>query len=264
MINFIQDIENMSFNDACAHIEGRTMTMAVKVPVPSSFDKVDLARRIWDRSGPIAGTPAERYLESRGISLDTICPQHNLRFGMLSFDGSAELHSAMIAAVRDVRGEITGIQRTFLTNDGEKLCKDAKRSLGNIRGGAVRLSSGEEVGDFSQLYICEGVEDGLSILRVNGDAAVWATAGAGMMQALILPESCRSVRIVPDNDVAGRRAAQALGEKLTRQGRFVMFNRLSDDLKDYNEYLLHLLAERQDASDGNGEPALASDQELQA
>ncbi|MBB5716606.1 DUF7146 domain-containing protein [Sphingomonas aerophila] len=233
----------MNFTDACDLLEGNSNIAIRKVPNPAQPNsKAEDARRIWNAATSIVGTPADVYLARRGIPLSRIALQPNLRFAKLKFDGSEALHPALVAAVRDVRGEITGIQRTYLTEEGEKLCVDAKRSLGTIRGGAIRLSSGGDEDDLGAIYLCEGLEDGLSLLRLQGDAPVWVAAGAGMMEAVKLPATTTNVRIVPDNDFAGRSAALRAGVKFTKQGVFVHLNRLPDEFKDYNEFLLHHLA----------------------
>jgi len=238
VIKFVSEYNNMTFNEACESLEGNQRVILAKIDQSPRFSaNVDLARKIWDEAGPIKDTPADEYLKRRLIFMRLLCDQENLRFARLPFDGSSELHPALVAAVRDVHGTIIGIQRTYLTEDGDKLCPDAKRSLGQVKGGAIRLSAGEEKGDFSTLYITEGAEDGLSILLVERDAPVWVTAGAGMMKHVELPASCSTVRIVADNDEAGYRAATQLGAQLVKSGVRVELSRLHEDFKDYNEYL---------------------------
>lgn len=243
---FFREYLNMSIPEALQNNSGREF--AFFVPRPDFEDRPqrssEAARQIWDEALPFRDSPADEYLRLRGIWPWHLCAQENLRYAELPFDGSTEKYGALVAAVRDVDGEIQGIQRTFVTPDGKKLCDSAKRSLGSIKGGAIRLSAGEEVGDFSRLYIVEGLEDGLSVLMHRGDAPVWATAGAGMMKHLVLPEGCQEVVIVPDNDRAGALAAHEFGVGLVKKGIDVMFCVPPREFKDYNEYWQDIVISR--------------------
>ncbi len=126
---------------------------------------------------------------------------------------------------------MTGIQRTFLTDDGRKLdVEKPKLSKGTIKGSAARLG---EIGE--ALIICEGLEDGLSIWREMPSIPVWVAAGAGMMAHMRLPEQCREVTVAADNDNAGRQAAENAVVAFQRQGKRTRIMRPSLEFKDFNE-----------------------------
>ena len=81
----------------------------------------DSARRLFAMSRPIAGTLAERYLHHRGIAT----PQdlESLRFHPRCYyrsgdESAPETWPAMIAAVTDLEGKITGVHRTWLDRSG--------------------------------------------------------------------------------------------------------------------------------------------------
>lgn len=60
------------------------------------------------------------------------------------------------------------IQRIYLTEDGEKIGPDCKRTLGPARGAAIRLAGLQgELHTPDHIHVCEGLEDGLSIARIN-------------------------------------------------------------------------------------------------
>lgn len=146
---------------------------------------IDWSRDIWRKSKPAAGSLVERYLLRRGIEAEKIggIPP-SLRFHPdLPGDNEpgAPHFPAMVAAVQNEEGRITGIHRTFLDRSGEAkapLGKQAKKMLGICWGGATRLC---HVGE--ELAIGEGIETSLSVLqalRANGnEMAVWAALSLG-------------------------------------------------------------------------------------
>ena len=69
----------------------------------------------WSSAQPIAGTPAETYLNSRGLNpgADDL---EQLRW-LPDFRGA---EGAMLAAIRDNEGELVGLQMTFITPSGQK------------------------------------------------------------------------------------------------------------------------------------------------
>jgi DNA primase len=180
--------------------------------------------------------PAERYLSRRSLRLRDLPRSTDLRFARLSFDGSADLHPALIAAVTTVEGEFAGIQRTFLTDRGEKLDpSNAKRSLGIIKGNAIRIFDSEM--DRSHAYVCEGLEDGLSLARLHDDGPVFVAAGAGMMRFMNLPSECRSVVIGADNDRAGLKAAEEAAAVFRMRGVEAFISKPDWRHKDWNEFI---------------------------
>lgn len=88
-----------------------------KQPVPNHNRK--WALQIWQQSQPIgAGDPVALYLMRRGISLPY--PADIRVHPSLRHPINKLLHPAMIAAFRDMTGDICGIHRTYLTPDGRK------------------------------------------------------------------------------------------------------------------------------------------------
>lgn len=89
----------------------------VRIRAPSGSTKA--AKRLLAAAQPIVGTLAEAYLRSRGIT--RVAGLNVLRFHPRCYyrtGGATETWPAMIAAVTDNDGRITGIQRTWLARDG--------------------------------------------------------------------------------------------------------------------------------------------------
>jgi DNA primase len=189
------------------------------------------ARAIWDKSIPAAGTLAGAYLAFRGIK-PPIPP--DIRFARLPCDNLGLL-PCLVAAVRDVAGQVMGIQRIWLAHDGRGKADVArpKRSLGHVKGGAIRLGDLDGSGS---LTVCEGPEDGLSLHEVLG-GAVWVAAGATFLPHMQFPPEVRSVVIGADNDPAGDRAAQDAARTFTALGLAVRIIRPLERFKDFNDEL---------------------------
>jgi hypothetical protein len=114
-------------------------------------------------SQPIRRTLVETYLCNRGI--DVVHDAGALRFHPRCYyrpdDGSpTETPPAMIAAVTDLSGAITGAHRTWLARDGFGKAPVAtpRRAMGHLLGHAVRFGNVEDV-----LAAGEGIETMLSL-----------------------------------------------------------------------------------------------------
>ncbi len=253
VFQFVMDAEGVDFPTAVQRIAGGFTKEVTprRISLPKS-NNVELARRIWREAQTIVGTPAALYLESRSVGHVIDHCHDYLRFDRLSFDGSATLHPAMIAAIKDENGYIQGIQRTYLNEDGTKLhAKDSKRSLGDVGGNAIRLHQDVHFlsGEPTHIFVCEGLEDGLSLARMappGVDHFVWVTAGAGMMRNIKLPDTCTSITIGIDNDEAGQKAALALDKRLTAEGILVDVIAPNAHFKDFNEELNYWFAHSRD------------------
>jgi DNA primase len=235
VFDFVMRLEGVTFPAAVARglVGNSAPNPRPSLPVEDRHESTRAAVAIWTNARPIQNTPAERYLERRGILLGQLPPLDALRFARLSYRGSARKHPALIAAVTDVDGQLSGIQRTYLTDDGHKLQVEApKLSLGRIKGCAIQI--GAEV---EELIVSEGLEDSLSILVAMPDRSAWVAAGAGMMAGLQLPEKCRIVTIAADNDEAGRRAADEASAAFQRAGKRTRIMRPLPGFKDFNQQL---------------------------
>ena len=194
-------------------------------------DRSAEACAIWSRAIPAAGTVAEAYLRWRAI--DPPYPAA-LRFAALPYGNSVPL-PCLVCAVRDSRGEVTGIQRIWLADDGrgKAAVPKPKLSLGRVRGCAIRLG---ELDGTGAVTICEGPEDGLSLSAMLG-RPVWIAAGASFLPAMQFPPEVQSVLIAADNDPAGRDAADKAARGFAARGLAVRILRPLAGCKDFNDEL---------------------------
>ena len=158
------------------------------------------ARRIWRDARPIAGTPAETYLDYR--SLRTASSE--LRYHPRAPHGPRPLtrfRPALIAAVRDESG-LVAVHRTFLEPAGHRLAAiEAPRcGLGRFGCGAVRLG-----GVAPRLGLAEGIETALSASALFG-LPCWATLGTERFRHVAIPPDVTELVLFLDNDPGGRRA----------------------------------------------------------
>ena len=109
----------------------------------------EAARRLFAAGRPVPGTPAETYLRARGITARLDWPA--LRFHPSVWYRESEAHPreawpALLAAVTDPAGAITGIQRCWLDRTGTAKAPiaDPRRALGHLLGNGVRFGSASE------------------------------------------------------------------------------------------------------------------------
>jgi len=184
---------------------------------PTSTGSAEAARRLFARSRPIAGTLAEAYLRNRGIP--DIRNAGSLRFQPRCWYRDAEdrlaAGPALIAAVTDREGRITGVQRTWLDPAGRDKAAMAapRRALGQLLGNGVRVGAADDV-----LAAGEGIETMLALRVALPGLPVIAALSAGHLAALRLPSTLRRLYIARDNDPAGCRAVERLGSRAEAAG----------------------------------------------
>ena len=205
-------------------------------PAPSG--SAEAARRLVSMSQPISGTLVETYLRTRGIT--ALHGTGNLRFHPRCYyrpddHGPTETWPAMIAAVTDLRGTITGAHRTWLAPDGSgKAPIDTQRkAMGDLLGHAVRFGIAGEV-----MAAGEGVETILSARQAIPHMAMAAALSAAHLAAILFPDDLRRLYVVRDNDPAGDGARDSLVERANAAGIEAIV--LSPVLEDFNEDLRRL------------------------
>lgn len=180
-------------------------------PAPSPADPGaghrGAAERLWWAARPIAGSPAETYLRSRGLALAA----SDLRFHPRTPYGrgaQAIFRPALLAAVRDGSG-LVAVHRTFLDPRSARLADLPlpKRALGRLGQGAVRLRPPRE----GTLGLAEGIESAMAATQLRG-IPCWATLGTERFARVALPPTVRRLILFLDNDAGGRRA-----ERLARE-----------------------------------------------
>jgi hypothetical protein len=191
-------------------------------PVPSGSPEA--ARRLFASAKPISGTLAAVYLRGRGIADVHDLPA--LRFHPRCFyrahEGAPrETWPALLAAVTDLDGAITGVLRTWLARDGSGKAPLAtpRRSMGRLLGHGVRLGDPQPApAQAGVLAAGEGLETMLSLRVVLPALPVVAALSATHLAAFIPPTGLRRLYIARDNDRVGRRAVEMLGARAHAEG----------------------------------------------
>lgn len=198
----------------------------------------EAARRLFAMSQPIAGTLVETYLRKRGITV--LHGTGSLRFHPRCYyrpdeHGPTETWPAMLAAVTDLDGNITGAHRTWLAPDGSgKAPIDIQRkAMGDLLGHAVRIGVPGTV-----MAAGEGIETMLSLRQVLPDLAVAPALSAAHLAAILFPPELRRLYIVRDNDPAGDGARDSLIDRANAAGFEAIV--LSPVMGDLNEDIRHL------------------------
>ncbi len=198
----------------------------------------DAARRLFAASKPVRGTLAEAYLQSRGIILprDVAALRFHPRCYYRTSSGR-QTWPALIAAVTDLNGAITGVHRTWLDPTGGKAQVDCpRRAMGCLLGNGVRFGVARDV-----LTATEGIETALALTTAMPDMPVIAALSAAHLAALILPPSLQRLYVARDNDEAGDLALERLRENVQD---IVAVHALVPKAEDFNADLLNLGAER--------------------
>jgi hypothetical protein len=163
-------------------------------------------RELWEAAVPIAGTPAEAWLRSLGLSRFP----DDLRFAMLPWldsDGCArtlDAHPCLLAPVQVATAPLAALHLLWLANDGADLASGLVDSqsrvplrpvsvIGAWHGGSVRLDAANYA---TRLAITTTLRHGLHLWGRGADAPVWVVLGPGQLTRLTLPAAVREVAVV--------------------------------------------------------------------
>ena len=213
------------------------------------------AARLFAASVPVAGTLADTYLRSRGLTQGGTMSA--LRFHPKCWhrdDGQTRSipRPALNAAVTDGAGALQGVHRTWLAPDGQGKARveTPRRAMGHLLGNAVRLTPHDDI-----LVVGEGIETMLSLVEAVPRLPVWAALSSSHLGAVLLPDGLQRLYIAIDRDPAGQRAAERLTARATEAGIAVRvleprFGDFNDDLRAYGaEALRQHLAQQIDPKD---------------
>lgn len=253
-----------------------------------------LQRRKWAQGLWLAGqenmrgTPADLYLQGRGIDFARLgrVPRA-LRFhrevtywqeleqvdqstGEVLCDAQGRpimrreqvKLPAMVAAITALDGTHLATHRTYLAQRqgggwGKAAIPDAKKVLGDYRGGCIRLSSGigprggkggalKDCAPGTRVYIGEGIETCLSAVMLLPHARVLAAVSLANMAAVDLPPNVTEVVLIADHDghEQARAAFQAAVDAHAAKGRTVKVWRSDVAGEDLNDTMQRMLRER--------------------
>jgi len=206
--------------------------------LPAPRGSPESARRLYAMSRPIMGTLAQTYLYSRGIA--SVRDGDPLRFHPRCYyrpdeDSPTETWPALIAAVTDLGGTITGAHRTWLDPSGQDKAPIAspRRAMGHLLGHGVRFGVADDV-----MAAGEGIETILSLRMILPTLPMVAALSANHLAALLLPPTLRRLYVARDADPAGDTAKASLCNRAEAAGiePFV----LSPCFDDFNEDLRRL------------------------
>ena len=199
---------------------------------------VEAARRLFAMSQPLQGTLVARYLRTRGIMALQGAPAlryHPRCYYRPDEGGPTETWPAMIAAVTDLAGRVTGAHRTWLAPDGSDKAPigTQRKAMGELLGHAVRFGVPGEV-----MAAGEGIENVLSVREALPGLAMAAALSASHLAAILFPDTLRRLYIIRDNDPAGDMARDSLIERAIAAGIEAIV--LSPQSADFNEDLCTL------------------------
>jgi hypothetical protein len=224
-----RDVEDM-IRDMDADLGSGQRRNDPRADIDDKAKRIAGAQKIWNRTLKAQGTLVERYLASRRITIPI--PQDVRYIGGLRHSPSKAEWPAMVAAVRDKRGNVVGIHRTYLADDGRGKApvEQQKMTLGDCSGNAVHLAPAGPT-----LMVGEGIETCLSAMQETGLPA-WAALWAGNIAKLILPPEVREIIILVDGDPTGRKYARLAARRWIREGRRVRIAQAPEG-KDFNDLL---------------------------
>lgn len=213
---------------------------------PVERPAAERARRLVQMTQPLAGTLADSYLRQRGILRASL--HHALRFHPSCYyrdfvNGGTSSYPALIAAVSDQAGTVTGVHRTWLdpNGDGKARVEDPRRALGGLLGNAVRFRFPAD-GPVPVMAAGEGLESMLSLSHVMPGMPVVSALTANHLAAFRPPSGCLRLYVAADADAAGRHGIEGLSRRAQALGILPLV--LTPELGDFNEDLRRLGPDR--------------------
>lgn len=200
-----------------------------KPPVNDEWKKKTI-ERIWRESVPVEpGDPVHTYLTvTRGLPLPVI-PADLHYHSALEYrikEGERWVivgkFPGMVAALRDIEGNLISIHRTYLTAGAKKLTYEypnlkARLVLGGMNGAAIHLAPPD-----NRLLVGEGIETCLAASHIFKIPA-WSAFSGSNLGNLILPASVEHLYIAVDNDESGNKASKKLAARARKEGKNVVF-----------------------------------------
>jgi hypothetical protein len=207
-------------------------------PVKAPTGTPEAARRLWSASKAATGSVVQRYLAGRAITRLDGCEVlrfHPRCFYRASQDDVPDVRSAwpaMIAAVTDLTGAVTGVQRSWLDGSTAEKAPIAypRRAMGQLLGSGVRFGQAGSI-----MVAGEGIETVLSLRQVMPDMPMIAGLSATHLAATTFPANLRRLYVARDDDPAGTTALDVLRERADPLGIEIV--PLEPRLDDFNDDL---------------------------
>lgn len=224
--------------------------------------KIRGAKALYLKGGPIAGTPAERYLLGRGLTKQPLAEWPGvLRFHPEVYNKEHRVKlPAMLAAIYLADGTHVATHRTYLQQVNGRWGKldsaNAKKVLGPMWGGFVPINKGSSGKSMRHMpagepvFVTEGIEDALVVRMKRPEARIVSSVTLGNMGAIVLPSNGsgggRVLRLVCDRDEKVK-AQEALERSIAAQqarGLTVELVMPPVGFKDLNDWLLGAAVQR--------------------
>jgi hypothetical protein len=190
-------------------------------PTKAPTGSPESARRLWAASKALSGSIGSFYLAGRSI-IDVL-PSDPLRFHPHCFyrpsdddaPGGRPAWPAMIAAVTDLAGAITGVHRTWLDPETMEKAPIAypRRAIGHLLGHGVRFGAEGPV-----MAAGEGIETMLSLRQIMPRLPMIAGLSGAHLAAIAFPAALRRLYVARDDDPAGAIALATLRERASERG----------------------------------------------
>ncbi|ALJ15519.1 MULTISPECIES: DUF7146 domain-containing protein [Sphingopyxis] len=179
------------------------------------------ARRLLAATKPLRGSLGEAYLAGRLITdfhAGDPVRFHPHCFYRPSSDDAPQgrpAWPAIIAAVTDLAGIVTGVHRTWLDPDTKDKAPVAypRRAMGHLLGNGVRFGASGAV-----MAAGEGLETILSLRQVMPTLPMIAGLSGAHLAAIAFPERLKRLYVARDDDPAGDTALAKLGERASECG----------------------------------------------
>lgn len=257
-LGYREALELLESENGLRHLAASPAPKPVKKAQVGDREKVERARRMWDRARAIeAGDPVDLYLRGR-----CLVPPADYGFGDVAanagwpedlrhdpscwHDLERRPYAAMLAAIRGYDGVLLTVHRTYLARRedrtwGKAPVEKAKLVVGSWEGGFIRLGP-----DADQMTGGEGIETSLSAMQL------WRRSGicfvnSGRMKSVEPPFACSDFIYAADKGGKGRWGERFAceGARTFGTGRKVAVKipRLEAEKGDFND-LLQMGAER--------------------
>jgi phage/plasmid primase-like uncharacterized protein len=193
-------------------------------------------QRVWRESVSLIDglpNPLFCYFKYRGVLLrkeqmvtgDHIRYHSELPYYDEDEEGNLEMigkYPAIIAAIRDLNGDIITLHRTYLEPSGCKAEVRSARKMMAIPANKKVTGAAIQLGGFPAdgvLGVSEGLETAMSIMKVY-QIPTWSLVNTTLLENFIPPEGLKTLLIWADKDKkqGGQSAAQALHEALQPTG----------------------------------------------
>jgi putative DNA primase/helicase len=221
VVDLVMHLDGIGFKEAVASLAAGVLPVSPPrcPPAPPADDGGRKALQLWDEAGPLARTPADRYLTAtRKLVLPQDISPRVLRFHPACPFGEGVRHPCLLALYRDIVTDAPrAIMRTALTPDARKI---DRKALGPVGGAAIKLSDDADV--TMGLIIGEGLETTLATM-VFGLAPAWALGSAGGIGKFPVLPGIEALTVLAETDDggAGERAILECFGRWTAAGRQV-------------------------------------------